>query len=94
MATIVTRICDKCKKELEKDAQFWLIGVVVKCPTQPRSVPLRFEEVIGPDRRIEVCRPCLEAFGFYAQIKPNEPPPPPRTLEDMIREIIQQELEE
>jgi hypothetical protein len=78
--------CDKCGGEQDTEAQFWIVGVVADhIGHKPNCyAPTSFVEKMS----MQVCRPCLESFGIYVQIKKNEPDPPVPTTEELICEIV------
>lgn len=71
--------CDKCGNVQETPEQFWTIGVGAGIPTRAISI----------DRAMQVCRRCLENLGYHVKQPrpPNSPPPP--TIEELIREILE-----
>ena len=95
MATKTIHTCDKCGTEISGSDQKWKVGVFAKCMLPSALADSNFSTryEVTKDHAMEVCRPCLEAFGIYATKKeqPQEAPQPP-TLEDLIRELVRQEL--
>lgn len=76
--------CDKCHARQDTHDQFWTVGI------KAESFQHNSNEFVDKKFKMQVCRACLESFGIYVQIKPNEPPrPTPPTLEDLIVEIIE-----
>ena len=72
--------CDKCKKVQFTSEQFWTIGVGAGAGAGAPHISV--------DRTIHVCRNCLEDLGYHVRpIFPSRPPPP--SLEELIREILE-----
>ena len=81
--------CDKCGNVQHKIDQFWRVGVMA----MPYSGATNRYQNFTLDP-LEVCRDCLEAFGIYPQKKTLESPTyNPPTLEELIIEIVQRELD-
>lgn len=78
------RECDKCKRKVEKDEQFWALNL----RAQERSTRYKNIEDEYPTRSIDVCRPCLESFGIYTRNKPEPEKLTPPGIEAMLREIL------
>ena len=76
-------ICEKCGHEQLTGDQFWTVGVQATHHNDAASPGCY---VAG--KSLQVCRPCLESFGIYVRQKPNEPPVPIPSTEELIREII------
>lgn len=106
MASITTYICDRCgaqgtqNKNDQKEGylQLWQVGISFIIPAQqnPHSYrPLAKE--------VEWCRECAEKFDLLSKKKNehdnlqktmNEKTPYiPATVEDILREIVQEEIE-
>jgi hypothetical protein len=81
MSIVVTRFCDKCKKEVDKDAQLWNVDVSAS------SYPNR-NEFHAPQKSTQVCRPCLESFGIHVITRNHEEPPKAPSISDLVLEII------
>ena len=83
-------VCDRCGNSQPTHEQFWVVGVVAHTyDRQPSACDFG-------NRRMQVCRPCLEVLGVHRR-KPEQeaaPIPPPLTVEELIREIVQQEIGE
>lgn len=86
-----TYTCDRCQESQDGDGQFWRVGVVAdnvqimrEYGTQPTRYPAN-------DRlRMHVCRQCLISIGIQVPPPiPGESAPARPTLEDIIREIVQ-----
>lgn len=77
--------CDKCGGEQFSSQQFWTVGVWATCSVviSPTTTGEKIE-----DKRIQVCRPCLESFGIHVKVTAGENISPP-TTEELIREIIE-----
>ncbi|MEE9597935.1 MAG: hypothetical protein V3V96_14270 [Acidiferrobacterales bacterium] len=86
----VTYKCDRCKKEINHPKeQVWNVAVGLEC--EPKSPSLFYSSC----PRAQWCRRCTEEFRLVvAPSVPVPPLPPPPTIEDLIREIVQQEVEE
>jgi hypothetical protein len=84
MTITTTYTCDRCAVNQTTDEQFWKIGVTYA--TLNSSFP---QPTFA--RRMHVCRICAEELGLVPPA--TLPAPPPPTLEDLIREIIQSELD-
>ncbi len=81
--------CDKCHAVQATDSQFWEVGI--KC----NHLNYTNNDFVDETFRMQVCRPCLEAFGIHVQARKRDevPLPPPPTLEDLIRELVAREVE-
>lgn len=92
MSTTIIHKCDKCNKEITKGDQMWQVGVTAQCyPLYGAGNAIdRKDFVTG--KVMDVCRPCLESFGVH--VRREEPTVTIGTpsLEDLIREIVQQEV--
>lgn len=90
MSVTTTYTCDRCGAQQSTPEQFWTIGVVAKHDLHtafPKwELPLE-------RNRMQVCRACCEAMGMVPRMVPVENPPPPPTLEDLIRELIREEMQ-
>lgn len=92
MGSKTTHFCDKCEKEVNHPKeQLWNIRLQYQCePTQPSTTG--FIPVTA-----QWCRPCMEEFGFFKRphaekrMEPSYASEP--SLEDRIREIIQDDLD-
>jgi len=98
MSQVTTYKCDKCKEESinSEDLKLTTIGVGVKSTAYGSSYHEKAFSLYDPLRReMEVCDSCLEKLGFVHkkvnEYKEMEQPYP--TLEDMIREIIREEIQ-
>ena len=80
--------CDKCGAEQGNTNQFWRVGLTAEhhpsFSPAPNFVPRKY---------MDVCRPCLESLGIHAMKKDEPLSFPEPTLEDVIREIIHNELD-
>ena len=76
--------CDKCKVIQNTAEQFWTITIGIR--------DHRWGTRIDEQKTIDVCRPCLESFGLAAPLDPHKPPCVAPTIEDLIREIVQSEV--
>jgi hypothetical protein len=88
MAVVTTYTCDRCFAEQTSKDQFWTVGVTAKAHSyNSGNAPY----AITP---MEVCRDCLENLGIYPQTKTTEQPTyNPPTLEDLIVELVQREMD-
>jgi len=80
--------CDRCHGEQDTPVQFWNVGVVV---TAWAGREYRKEY---PDKTMDVCRSCCENMGLVMRLPKHPELTPPPTLEDLIREIVQQEIQQ
>jgi len=83
-------ICDRCKHEQEKPEQMWNVAVLAEhFPDTPRANT--YDAFISAQLW---CRKCCEEMKIYPIVsrKKEEEPLPP-TLEDQIREIVRDEVE-
>jgi hypothetical protein len=79
-------ICDKCGAEQFSEEQFWTVGLWAACSaTRTTAYP---NEYVA-DKRVHVCRPCLESFGIHVRVKDGVDPAPSPTIEELIREILE-----
>ncbi len=85
----VTYTCDRCKKDINyPDDQVWNVAVIYDC--EPRE-PC----VFSGEPKAQWCRRCIEECRLVpAPPVPVPPLPPPPTIEDLIREIVGQAVEE
>jgi len=86
MAKTITYICDRCKAEKRDDGKF-LHTVRVSVNSDDLTRWVRYW-----------CEPCMTETGLLhlpCGIKPEEAvPPPPLTLEEVIRQIVREEIKE
>lgn len=82
--------CDKCGIVQETDPQFWEIGVIANWIGIGRS-SYHTDSFVNK-MHMHVCRTCLEGFGIHIQKKPDQPEVAPPTLEDVIRDIVNNAL--
>ena len=79
--------CDKCGGEQFSEDQFWTVGVWAIC--SPVRVNPHYSEYVQ-NKKIQVCRPCLESLGIHLTVKDGgDSAPPAPTVEELIREIIE-----
>ena len=88
---VTTYTCDKCshsQTERDKPRQLWDIGIILD--TTPRP-PYSHR---SPLHKAQWCRECLIGLGIMVPSKTDKTkaPPSPPTIEEMIREIIQEEI--
>lgn len=87
---VTTYTCDKCGHKQTEKEQMWNIGVSLKHLDNPYQY--RGTDALSP--RELWCRACVEGIGLLVpSLKPDEPAPKPATLEDIVRELIQEEVE-
>lgn len=89
MPVITKYVCDKCGATQDTDNQMWSVGVTVRANLSPTWT--------YPDRRANQlwCRSCTEKLGLLPTSDPvlaNSIKENPPTLEDMIREIVNDEM--
>lgn len=91
MARVTTVTCDHCKKVITDQHQIWFLEVRYKNSTSYHT----YSDTFNMHRMIEVCRECLLHYGILTpQLKPNDPVlPTTPTLEQLIRDIVQDHLE-
>ena len=86
MAITTIYKCDKCGAEQSTNVQFWLLNVSY----QELSTSYGKSYTKG----INVCRKCLESLGINAsKIVRESPEYSPPTIEELIAEIVQRELD-
>lgn len=88
--TIVT--CDLCNKDIISDSQTWDLLLYAECGHKPGSSSGGYDT---PRLRLEICRPCLDRLGIivtYGEERKILQPTP--TIEDIIREIVANAVEE
>ena len=86
--TIIT--CDLCKQKIIEDNQIWNMGVYATCGHVPS--PCEYDSLW---LRLEICQPCFDRLGIAVRHKkPEELPSSLPTIENMIREIVLNAVEE
>ena len=98
MSKITTYKCDKCKKESTNSDELKLttIGIGIKSETYGSSYREKEFHLYDPLRReMEICPDCLSNLGFVRIEKTGlgEVKAPYPTLENMVREIIREEIQ-
>ena len=85
--------CDNCGHEQPTKEQMW--EVVVYC-THMNSSPIKREFNWVPSSSPMWCRKCVDKLGLLGNWKPEEifPVQTAPTLEDKIRAIIQEEIDD
>lgn len=87
----ITYICDRCKMQ-DTDNKIELISVKIVLSSHNDS---GFHSTV---KQADWCRKCLASYGFVGITEDTEPPVikivPPQTLEDIVKEIIREELEQ
>ena len=87
---VTTYTCDKCSHSQETYEQMWDIGIMVN----HRANPTSYGRFNATAKQALWCRKCIIELGLLPAKKGDEPTPEPTpTFEDMIREIIQEEIE-
>jgi len=88
---VTTYTCDKCSHAQEKSEQMWDIGILVR---EPNSTKYTSSYSQNPKSMQLWCRACVVKLGLLPSKKDDPPKPDPiPTFEEMIREIIQEEIE-
>lgn len=86
MAITTIYKCDKCGAEQPTNVQFWHLDVGYQ--------ELSHSYGKSYTKGIHVCRKCLESLGINASKAVRESPEyNPPTIEDLIAEIVQRELD-
>lgn len=78
-----TYTCDRCKKAQPTQTQFWTVRTWARSYD---TLPAAWHD--AGSKEIQVCRLCLEDLGFNVRTAPGVTPPPPPTVEDLVREIF------
>ena len=92
---VTTYTCDKCGHSQERPGspkQLWDVGIGIEVVGSSRSYstsPPLFHAKIW-------CRDCVTKAGLLLPSRTDEEkaPTPPPTLEDMIRELIKEEIDD
>jgi len=89
MSIVTTYTCDKCARVQETGNDMYHVALVVRASA---SVP---QYGRGDMMHAQLwCIGCVqERLKHLVPRKPEDPPPTPPTMEDMIREIVQEEME-
>lgn len=86
MAITTIYKCDRCNSEQSSNTQLWQLNVAY------RHLGTGYSE--NKTTGIQVCRKCLESLGINASKAVRESPEyNPPTIEDLIAEIVQRELD-
>lgn len=91
MTVTVTYTCDRCHTSIEKSSDRFQVGLMVSNPNS--SLPSYSTPNI---RRADWCLACLTECGIFSNPTPNPAVAPPSLsdqLEDIIRSIVQDEME-
>lgn len=95
MTIVTTYTCDKCNHsqvDPKEPRQMWVIGITIKERTLGYSPSFSSST---PRKSADWCRKCVQSLGLLPQEKTKSPTPAPTpTFEDMIRELIQEEMED
>ena len=84
-------ICDKCGAVQDSPEQFWTIGLVY---SHQGATYLQYST---PKKKhtMQLCRRCLVDLGILIPANTDEPvSQSPPTLEELIRDIIREEINE
>jgi len=82
---VTTYTCDKCGHSQEKKDQMWDIGVSLTHLDSPYSAT----RTLNPKKLW--CRDCVEGIGLLVPSPSlKKPPPPPATLEDIVRDLLRE----
>ena len=88
---ITTYTCDKCdheQAEPDNPRQMWRVAISFSDAIKPNYPVYRSQE-----REKLWCRDCVVNAGLVPPTK-DEPTPLPLTLEEIVREIVQEEIGE
>ena len=89
MSATTTYKCDFCGAVQADTTQFWQVRLVIHVFS---SFPSIYDQ--GKMHK-DACRSCMEKYGLLVnatpEVKPIQPEP---TLEDMIRMIVKEEIEQ
>jgi hypothetical protein len=88
-----TYTCDSCKREIvrtgENKEQLWYVTVLYKEGSEPHI------SSHNGTRVVHWCRACMERAGLTPIVELKENPPEVvKTLEDVVREIVREEISE
>ena len=84
--------CDKCKAETDKANDMWFIGVHVNRGTSSNQYSHEYH--ISGEHTMHVCLNCLMELGYkVSQTEKSQPEYKEPTLEDVIRAVVRQEIE-
>jgi hypothetical protein len=86
-------ICDRCSKEQESSEQMWWVGTHISS----YSYGSKGNEYALPLDKQLWCRSCAINTGFMVRTKPENgavTPTPEPTLEDKLRQVIGQIVQE
>ncbi len=84
-----TWTCDKCGTVHESAENMWEIGVSLKRCKSASGPYLTVH--FGP--KAEWCRVCVVKAGLVTPVPAPKPAVEPTTLEDLVREIVENEIE-
>ena len=88
--------CDICKATQPTSDQFWTIAV--RCVPYSGKLPITSIHTIDKKMKLDVCRGCCEELNLVPDVRPEEEkqakPYKVLTLEDIIRKLIQEEMED
>lgn len=85
----VTYTCDRCKREIGNKADERVLNLSIAVDYEP-YVPSHGS---GSKRRTQWCQLCAEHFGLVPAVRTPKEEIPETTLDDLIRAIVQEELE-
>lgn len=90
MTIVTTYTCDKCGN-MQEDDPLGMWQLEIKVGERTKS---NYTSRMQPVKVGLWCRSCVVKIGLLPPTKDDPPAPtPPPTFEDMIREIIQEEIE-
>lgn len=88
-----TYTCDACKKEIVREGarrdQLWYVTIFYREGSEPHV------SNYNGTRVVHWCRACMEQAGLTPIVELKENPPETvKTLEDVVREIVREEISE
>lgn len=90
MTIVTTYTCDKCGHSQEEKEQMWTVGVSVTHLDSSHW----YGNINTLNPKALWCQDCVEGLGLLLpSTKPDAPAPPLVTLETIVRELIQEEME-
>jgi hypothetical protein len=89
MVTIVSRKCDRCKKEVAAEDNLWEVAITCE-PLGIYQHRSQFHHK-AKNQQSEWCDPCVKEMGVTRPLYRSPEEVKPLTIEDIIREIIREE---
>lgn len=83
-------VCDRCEATQDTAEQMWDVAISCEAINAYRSQyhsPNKYQKVMW-------CRKCVDAMGILTPLIRAITPEQPVTIDDMIREIVQQSIQE